>query len=70
MRTVVGLFRMPTVRNVEFTGPFFHSGGPATLEQVVDFYLRGGDFSGGNLGRGVGADTSRAHNLMDARTIQ
>jgi hypothetical protein len=29
---------------VEFTGPFFHNGGQASLEQVVDFYGRGGDF--------------------------
>jgi hypothetical protein len=29
---------------VEFTGPYFHNGGQASLEQVVDFYSRGGDF--------------------------
>jgi hypothetical protein len=29
---------------VEFTGPYFHNGGQATLRQVVDFYNRGGDF--------------------------
>jgi cytochrome c peroxidase len=50
---VDGVFKTPTVRNVEFTGPYFHNGGQATLEQVVDFYSRGGDFTGGNVGRGI-----------------
>jgi cytochrome c peroxidase len=37
-------FKSIGLRNVEFTGPYFHNGGQATLEQVVDFYRRGGDF--------------------------
>ena len=32
------------LRNVEFTGPYFHNGDSATLRQTVDFYTRGGDF--------------------------
>jgi cytochrome c peroxidase len=43
---VNGLFMTPSLRNVEVTGPYFHDGGQATLEQVVDFYSRGGDFPG------------------------
>uniref|UniRef100_Q02AY3 Cytochrome c domain-containing protein n=1 Tax=Solibacter usitatus (strain Ellin6076) TaxID=234267 RepID=Q02AY3_SOLUE len=39
-----GAFKVPSLRNVEFTGPYFQNGGQATLEQVVDFYARGGDF--------------------------
>ena len=51
---VNGIFKTPGLRNVEFTGPFFHNGGQATLEHVVDFYSRAGDFPGdGNIGRGV-----------------
>ena len=46
MRMAVGgSFKTPTLRNVELTGPFFHNGGQATLEQVVDFYNRGSDFA-------------------------
>lgn len=41
---VSGAFKVPTLRNVELTGPYFHNGGQATLEQVVAFYNRGGDF--------------------------
>ncbi|HEY2106402.1 MAG TPA: hypothetical protein VGH29_11490, partial [Candidatus Binataceae bacterium] len=39
-----GAFKVPGLRNVELTGPYFQNGGQATLEQVVDFYARGGDF--------------------------
>jgi hypothetical protein len=41
---VAGSFKMPTLRNIELTGPYFHNGGKATLGQVVDFYDDGGDF--------------------------
>jgi uncharacterized protein (TIGR03437 family) len=40
-----GRFKTPGLRNVEFTGPYFHNGGQATLEQVMEFYNRGGDFA-------------------------
>jgi len=43
---VDGAFKVPSLRNVELTGPYFHNGGQATLEQVVNFYNRGGDRRG------------------------
>ncbi|MFL5270726.1 MAG: FG-GAP-like repeat-containing protein, partial [Anaeromyxobacteraceae bacterium] len=46
---VRGGFKVPGLRNVELTAPFFHNGGQATLEQVVQFYDRGGDFARENL---------------------
>lgn len=39
-----GAVKAPQLRNVELTGPFFHTGSFLTLRQVVDFYMRGGDF--------------------------
>jgi cytochrome c peroxidase len=39
-----GFFKAPSLRNVELTAPYFHNGGQATLDQVVAFYNRGGDF--------------------------
>src|SRR6185503_20272811 len=36
-------FKVPTLRNVELTAPYFHNGDQMTLRQVVDFYDRGGD---------------------------
>ncbi len=44
-----GSFKAPTLRNVELTGPYMHTGGEATLMQVIDFYTRGGDFHQQNL---------------------
>ncbi|WP_179075209.1 cytochrome c peroxidase [Nostoc sp. C057] len=38
-----GAFKAPGLRNVELTAPYFHNGGHATLEQVIDFYNRGGN---------------------------
>ncbi|MEO6066004.1 MAG: cytochrome c peroxidase [Lysobacterales bacterium] len=43
-----GAFRTPSLRNVAARAPFMHNGGLATLEQVVDFYVRGGDFDAPN----------------------
>jgi len=40
---VDGAFKVPTLRNVELTGPYFHNGGYATLDSVVEFYNRGGN---------------------------
>ncbi|HEY5998837.1 MAG TPA: hypothetical protein VI078_05975, partial [bacterium] len=40
----MGSFKAAPLRNVELTGPYFHNGGKLTLRQVVDFYVRGGDF--------------------------
>lgn len=39
-----GSFKVPSLRNIELTAPYFHNGGQATLRQVVEFYNRGGDF--------------------------
>lgn len=35
-------FKAPTVRNVVRTAPYFHHGAYRTLEQVIEFYDRGG----------------------------
>jgi hypothetical protein len=38
-------FKIPSLRNVELTGPYMHNGSMATLEQVLEFYTRGGNFN-------------------------
>ena len=43
-----GNFKVPTLRNVELTAPYFHNGGIMTLPDVVDFYVRGGNFPAAN----------------------
>jgi hypothetical protein len=42
--TRFGSIKAPQLREVELTGPYFHNGGKLTLRQVIDFYVRGGDF--------------------------
>lgn len=42
-------FKTPTIRNIEKTAPYMHNGVYNTLEEVVDFYNRGG-------GAGIGID--------------
>ncbi len=44
-------FKTPTVRNATLTSPYMHNGVYHSLEEVVDFYNRGG-------GAGIGIDVS------------
>jgi len=46
-----GRFKTPNLRNIELRGPFMHNGRLATLEDVVEFYNRGGDFDAPNINR-------------------
>ncbi len=44
----LGEFRTPSLRNVEHRAPYMHNGRFATLDDVVAFYNRGGDFNAPN----------------------
>jgi cytochrome c peroxidase len=46
---VDGAFKIPGLRNVELTGPYFHNGGVKNLTEVVQFYARGADFFDENI---------------------
>jgi cytochrome c peroxidase len=37
-----GSFKTPTLRDIEHTAPYMHDGSLKTLEEVVDYYDRGG----------------------------
>ncbi len=39
----LGSFKTPTVRDAARTGPYMHDGSEKTLEQVVEFYNKGGN---------------------------
>lgn len=43
-----GRMRSPGLRNIELSAPYMADGRFATLEEVVDFYNRGGDFTAPN----------------------
>jgi cytochrome c peroxidase len=38
----MGSFRIPTLRNIAFTAPYYHDGSAATLTEVIDDYNNGG----------------------------
>jgi cytochrome c peroxidase len=40
---VDGAFKIPSLRNVALTAPYFHNGDARTLREVVEFYSRGGN---------------------------
>jgi cytochrome c peroxidase len=40
-----GKFRTPTLRNIEFTAPYMHDGRFETLDEVMDHYISGGQYS-------------------------
>jgi cytochrome c peroxidase len=44
-----GAFKTPGLRNVALTGPYMHTGGYATLSQVINNYHRVGDFGRENF---------------------
>lgn len=44
-----GMFRIPTLRNIEQTAPYMHDGRFNTLDEVIDHYITGG-FHADNLG--------------------
>lgn len=62
----LGAYRIPTLRNVALTGPYFHNGERDTLAKVVDFYNQGGDPNGSFAGQRVNTGDITQLNLTDA----
>jgi cytochrome c peroxidase len=74
-----GSFKVPGLRNVALTAPYFHNGSLRSLEDVVDLYVRGGNFpaenihdldsiigEGNPLLRGFGTSTEHLHDAIEA----
>jgi cytochrome c peroxidase len=40
---IEGAFKIPSLRNVALTAPYFHNGDARTLREVIEFYDRGGN---------------------------
>jgi cytochrome c peroxidase len=58
-------FKVPGLRNIELTGPYMHNGSMATLEQVVEFYARQGNFQNDNLHTQVGTISSSVNSPIN-----
>lgn len=54
-------FKTPSLRNISLTAPYMHNGAFQTLEQVVDFYNKGG---GAGLGLSIPNQTLPADSLQ------
>jgi cytochrome c peroxidase len=52
----MGRFRVPTLRNLKFSAPYFHDGSAGTLDDVLDHYMAGGRTLTGEHA-GVGNDS-------------
>lgn len=61
-------FRVPTLKNISMTAPYMHNGSINTLEQVIDFYDRGGDVKYKNLSSEI--TTLKLNNLEKKQIIE
>jgi hypothetical protein len=57
--------RTPDLRNVALRAPYMHDGGLESLAEVIQFYQRGGDFSGPNLHPAIQPLTLTPQNRRD-----
>lgn len=56
-------FKTPTVRNIELTAPYMHNGAYRTLEDVMDFYNKGG-------GKGIGIELEHQTLPFDSLSLK
>jgi cytochrome c peroxidase len=60
-----GAFKVPSLRNVALTAPYFHNGDARTLREVVELYSRGGNVSPITTLEGVPIEPLGVPNLTD-----
>ncbi len=65
----MGKYRVPTLRNLAFTAPYFHDGSAATLLDVVEHYAAGGRKIEDGIYKGEGSKNNYKHNLIKGFTI-
>lgn len=68
LHVVDSAFKIPSLRNVELTGPYMHNGSMASLEEVIEFYTRGGNFEGASKQFGFVFPQSQLQFDAQART--
>lgn len=60
----MGAFRVPTLRNLAFTAPYFHDGSAATLDEVIAVYENGGRWITRGIYKGDGRKNRYKHPLV------
>jgi cytochrome c peroxidase len=64
----MGSYRVPTLRNLAFTAPYFHDGSAATLEEVIITYENGGrNIKNGPLAGDGGKNPLKSHLIKGFR---
>lgn len=64
-----GRIRVPTLRNLGYTAPYFHDGSAATLDEVLAHYEAGGRTITEGENAGVGKDNPYKHPLVRPFTL-
>ena len=65
----IGKFKIPTLRNIAITAPYFHDGSAASLGEVIDNYARGGRLIDKGLYAGDGKLHPNKNQFVDGFTI-
>ena len=65
----IGKFRVPTLRNLAFTAPYFHDGSAASLQEVIDHYASGGRKIVDGVYKGNGNTNPNKHPLINGFNI-
>jgi len=60
----MGKFRVPSLRNLAFTAPYFHDGSAASLMEVIDSYANGGREIKQGIYKGDGSKNQYKHHLI------
>jgi cytochrome c peroxidase len=64
-----GAFRVPSLRNLAFTAPYYHDGSAADLNEVIENYERGGRKINEGIYKGNGAENKNKQALIAGFTI-
>ena len=65
----MGKFRVPTLRNLAYTAPYFHDGSAASLQEVITHYANGGRIIEDGINKGNGNKNPFKHPLVQGFTI-
>lgn len=66
----MGKYRVPTLRNLAFTAPYYHDGSAATLSEVIDNYIAGGRVTENGIAQGDGRLNPYKNKLINGFSIR
>ncbi|MBK8609940.1 MAG: hypothetical protein IPL84_08330 [Chitinophagaceae bacterium] len=65
----MGRFRVPSLRNLAFTAPYFHDGSAASLTEVIEAYSNGGRKIEDGIYKGDGSKNPYKHAFISGFSI-